>query len=264
MADFHLNERNVVELGSGPPMVFAHGFPLDHSMWDAQIEEFGKTHHVIAPDLRGFGESESVDVVSHMWHFADEIALILEQGLNVQEPVTFCGLSMGGYIALEFWKRHPDKVKTLILCDTKAAADSDDAKHTREENAQRVMREGPGFLADAMPEKLFSKKTLRENPEVVEQTQAVMRATSPIGIASALRGMATREDFTDHLAQISVPTLLICGEDDIITPVTEMQSMANRIPNSRLAVIPGAGHMAPLEQPEAVNQVIREFLGAEK
>jgi len=254
-------ELHFFEQGEGEPIVFLHGFPLDHSMWDSQLEEFSRTHRVIAPDLRGFGESTLPEdaTVSTMADFADDVAEALE-AFGIDDPVTLCALSMGGYIAFQFWKRHPRRVRRLILCDTRAAADSEETRKTRELTAQRVLKEGPGFIADTMPQRLFAETTLHEDAPLVDDIRSVIRETSPRGIACALRGMAERDDFTALLGEIGVPTLLICGTDDVISPVTEMRTIADAIPRSRFVVIPRAGHMAPLEQPEAVNQAIREFL----
>ncbi|WP_437185771.1 alpha/beta fold hydrolase [Planctomicrobium sp. SH668] len=252
-------ELHVFDDGEGDPIVFIHGFPLDHSMWDDQINEFAKTNHVIAPDLRGFGQSEDSSGPTTMETFADDIADLLTQ-LDIQKPVTLCGLSMGGYVAWQFWKRHGSRLRRLILCDTKAAADSPEAKKTRIEAAQRVLKEGQGFLAETMPEKLFSPKTHETQPDLIAAAQQSIMSNSPMGIAAAQSGMAGRIDATDWLPEISIPVLLIVGEDDVITPVSEMQSMAERLPDARLVIIPNAGHMAPQEQPEAVNTAIREFL----
>jgi Predicted hydrolases or acyltransferases (alpha/beta hydrolase superfamily) len=245
--------------GNGEPIVFVHGFPLDHSMWRSQIDAFSQTHTVIAPDLRGFGQSEDSAGTVTMEQFADDIAAILEQ-LHVEGPITFCGLSMGGYIAWQFWKRHPKLLKRLILCDTRAIADSPEARQTRLDAAERVLSEGQQFLAESMIPKMFAPVTRERHPELVEETKRTILMNSPMGIAAAQKGLAARPDVTSWLPEIKVPALLIVGEKDEISPPDEMQTIADALPHGKLVVIPDAGHMAPLEQPQAVNDAIRQFL----
>ncbi len=245
--------------GAGEPILFVHGFPLDQTMWKHQIDHFSKSLQVIAPDLRGFGESSSAEGTVEMKDFADDLAGILD-ALEIKKPVHFCGLSMGGYIAWEFVQRHPGKVKSLILCDTKASPDSEEAKANREQTAQRVLAEGPEFLAIAMAEKLFSPHTIAENPDVVKRTQSLIRSTNPNSIAAALRGMAVRADMDVALQSIDVPTLAIVGEDDQLTTPDVMKEMAKGISNAQFVEVQQAGHMSPLEQPKFVNQAIEDFL----
>jgi pimeloyl-ACP methyl ester carboxylesterase len=176
------------------------------------------------------------------------------------EPVVFCGLSMGGYVGWQFWRRHRHRLRAFILCDTRAVADTPEAAQTREETAERVLREGPGVVADAMLPKLFAADTFQRQAAIVEETRKVIMETSPDTLAAALRGMARREDFRPRLAEVDVPTLLICGQHDAISAVAEMQHIAAAIAGARLAVIPQAGHMAPLEQPQLVNRAMQEFL----
>jgi pimeloyl-ACP methyl ester carboxylesterase len=250
---------NVNEIGSGQPLLFVHGFPLDHQMWRFQIAEFSPTHRVIAPDLRGFGRSDVTPGKFHMSQMADDLATILDR-LGIGEPVTLCGLSMGGYVAWEFWKRHRQQLARLILCDTRAIADSSDTKEMRRETAGRLLLEGPGFLAKSMPQKMFSPKTQQSNPELVNEIQKMIHYGSPAGFGAASMGMAARADATDWLPAIDVPTLVIVGADDVISPVDEMQSIATAIPGAQFVVVPDAGHLAPLENPSIVNAAIRDFL----
>ena len=252
-------EFNILIQGSGEPFLFVHGFPLDHSMWNAQIAEFSKTHLVIAPDLRGFGASKCDDEKVTMLDYANDLAAMLDE-FSIDTPVNLCGLSMGGYIAWQFYRNHRSKLKSIILCDTKAAADSEAAQQTRRETSEKVLQNGPGFLAEAMPEKLFSAVTLSNNQAVVEQTQSVIRSTSPQTVSAALLGMAERPDVTEMLPKIDFPTLVVVGEHDSITTSAEMQEIANTIPNADFIEIRDAGHMSPLEQPEQVNSAIADFL----
>jgi pimeloyl-ACP methyl ester carboxylesterase len=250
---------NVVEAGAGPPLLLVHGFPLDHTMWESQIGELAGDARVVAPDLRGFGASDAGGDIVSMEDFADDLAALLD-ALAVKEPLVFCGLSMGGYIAWQFFRRHRARLRGLILCDTRAEADTPAAAEARRVSAQRVLREGVGFLAEAMLEKLFAAETRQRRPEVVEATRRVMLAASPQGVAAALRGLAARPDASAWLPRMDLPTLVVCGQEDAISTVAEMRGIAARLPQARLVEVAGAGHMSPVEQPQAVNEAIRQFL----
>jgi pimeloyl-ACP methyl ester carboxylesterase len=239
--------------------LLVHGFPLDHTMWNPQIEHFAATHTVIAPDLRGFGRSDVTTGVVMMEQFADDLSEMLDE-LAIAEPVVLCGLSMGGYIAFQFVRRHRGRLVKLILCDTRAAADAPEAAAKRHETADRVAVEGPEFLATSMIERLFAPWTRERNPQVIAATQAVIRRTSRIGIAGASRGMAERSDATPLLAGIDVPTLVVVGEHDAISPPAEMRDWAGCIPQAEFVVLADAGHMAPLEQPTAFHRALQTFL----
>jgi pimeloyl-ACP methyl ester carboxylesterase len=228
-------------------------------MWRGQIAGLSDRFTVIAPDLRGFGSSDATDGTVTMEQFADDLAALLVK-LKISTPVAFCGLSMGGYIGWQFWKRHRDKLACLIACDTRAIADSVDAAHGRRVSAQNVLSGGMQELVGNMLPKLFSQATLAEQPNLVKATEQEMLAASKKGTAAALRGMAERPDVTEWLPQIDVPTLVICGSEDKIAPPEEMRGIASAIPNAQYAEISAAGHMAPLEQSEVVNEVIAEFL----
>lgn len=252
---------NVTERGQGTPLVLAHGFPLDHTMWQGQFDELAKEFRVIAPDLRGFGKSSMTPGTATMAQFADDLATMLDK-LAIQEPVVFCGLSMGGYVAWQFALRHRHRLAKLILSDTRAIADSPEAAAGRLKTAERVLKEGSKVVADAMLSKLFAPQTLRQQPAIVEATNQVMLRSSPEGIAAALRGMAERPDVTSRLSELDVPTLVLCGEHDGIVPLAEMHDIAVKLPRAKFVEIKDAGHMAPLEQPAAVNAAIRAFLSS--
>ena len=249
----------VVE-GVGAPLLFIHGFPLDHTMWRGQIAEFSRTHRVIAPDLRGFGASGVTGPTATVAQFADDLALLLDR-LNVAEPVCYCGLSMGGSIGWEFFDRHRARLKALIACDARAQGDTPGGQDARYKLIDRVLREGPEFVSTTMPERLFSSRTRSERPDIVADVQEVIRRTHPEGIAAGARALAERPDRRSLLSRIDVPALLIVGEDDVISTVDEMRSMAAAIPGAEFVAVPGAGHMAPLEDPKAVNLAIARFLG---
>lgn len=252
---------NGMDQGSGPPLLLVHGFPLDHTMWVGQIDELADKHRVIAPDLRGFGSSTVTAGTVTMEQMADDLACLLD-ALEIRDPVTFCGLSMGGYVAWQFFRRHRAKLARLILCDTRAQADTDQAAALRRETAERVLAEGPGFVADAMIDKLFAPTTHSDHPGRIQATRDTILSTAPDGIAAAARGMAQRPDMTRLLPEIDVPTLVLCGRHDAISTVDEMRQIAAAIPAARFVEISAAGHMAPLENPAEVNQAIRLFLDA--
>lgn len=261
MPSFEISDARIHCLvqGSGSPLLFVHGFPLDHSMWLAQVSRFAETHTVLAPDLRGFGRSSITAGTVTMARFADDLDELLT-AFGVTEPICLCGLSMGGYIAWAFLQRHRQRLGSLILCDTRAGADNEEARANRLKTAARVEREGTGFLAESMIEKLFGQTARQKHPELVSHTEQVMRSAPPAGVAAAARGMAERPDVTAMLPSIDIPTLAIVGEADAITPPDEMRRLAEAIPAAEFVQIAGAGHMAPLEQPDAVNTAIAGFL----
>lgn len=253
-------ELHVVERGSGPALLMVHGFPLDHSMWQKQLEGLSEVCRVIAPDLRGFGQSTSgTSGTVTMERYADDLAGLLD-ALGVREPVVFCGLSMGGYVAWQFWRKYPSRVRALILCDTRASADTAAAARERLSSAQNVLENGLGKLAEFMAGKLFSDATRRDQPNLVEGIREQILKASPQAVAAALRGMAERPDVRDELPTVHVPALVICGEDDGITPPDEMRRMAASMPQASYVEVPHAGHLAPLENPTIVNSAILQFL----
>jgi len=260
MKTFSINGTKIsfVDSGNGTPLLLVHSFPLDHSMWDGQIEALSARYRVIAPDLRGFGQSGVSEGVVTMDQFAGDLAdLLVFLGID---KVVLCGLSMGGYIALEFWRKYANRLRALIFCDTRAKNDTPEAAANRLVVAEKVIREGSHTVADAMIPKLFSPITMQEQPHLAEKIKQVIDRTDLRGIAAAALGMAQRADFTAELARIRCPTLLIVGESDAISPVAEMQAISKAVPNAEFKTIPQAGHMAPLEQPQAVNAAIEDFL----
>ena len=252
---------SVADVGQGPPILFVHGFPLDHTMWRQQLAELSRDHRCLAPDLRGFGQSSVTAGKVSMEQFADDLAALLD-ALGVTEPVVLCGLSMGGYIAWEFVRWHAVRLRALILCDTRAAPDSPEAAANRLKLAEDVVRLGPELVANAMLPRLFAPNTTAHRPEWVHELRQVMLTTNPQGIAAASRGMAERGDARPLLPMIDCPTLVIVGEHDVISPPAEMRDIATAIPRSVFQIIADAGHLAPLEQPLATNAAICQFLAA--
>jgi pimeloyl-ACP methyl ester carboxylesterase len=259
-----LNGRSffVRQEGSGPVLVLLHGFPLDHSMWDDLVRNLRDDYTVIAIDQRGFGRSRGgVSDVTSMDDFADDLNSILDE-LGVTDPITLAGLSMGGYVSFAFLRKYASRVSALILCDTRSVADTPEAANKRLELADRVLTEGAQIVAEAMLPRLTSRETREDLPQVVDALRNVMLSTPPRSIAAALRGMAARPDVTEELANITVPTLVLVGEQDEISPPEEMRELASKIPNSQFVIVPKSGHMTTCESPAFVNAKIREFLKA--
>jgi pimeloyl-ACP methyl ester carboxylesterase len=237
-----------------------HGFPLSREMWREQLSGLGSLYRVIAPDLRGHGDSPAPEGVYTMDEMGDDVVELLDT-LHITEPVVLGGLSMGGYVALSLVARYPKRFRALILMDTRAGADTPEAAANRESTARSVLAAGSATpVVDAMLPRLFAPINLEQRPERVEPMMAVMEKTSPRGIAGALRGMAIRPDRRAELPGIRVPTLVLVGEQDAITPPAEARAMAEAISGARLEVIPDAGHMAPYENFCAANAVILQFL----
>ncbi len=252
-------DLHYVDRGSGPLLLLVHGFPLDHTMWKYQLDGLPDVARMIAPDLRGFGRSGVTPGTVSMERYADDLAALLG-ALKITEKIVFCGLSMGGYVAWQFWRKHSSRVAKLILCDTRAAPDTLEAAKTRLATAERVEKTGSQALAELMLGKLFAPATAQERPVDVEATRQAILSCPPKGAAAALRGMAERPDATALLRSITVPTEVIVGEHDAISPPAEMRGIAEAIPQARFVEIAGAGHMAPLERPDEVNTVIRALL----
>jgi pimeloyl-ACP methyl ester carboxylesterase len=196
-----------------------------------------------------------------MGQFADDLAGLLD-ALGIDERVVFCGLSMGGYIAWEFWRKHAARLRGLILCDTRATADTREAASGRLETAERVLQEGLGFLADTMVPKLLAPETLGTRPEIAAAVRKVILANDPRGIAAALRGMAERPDSTPLLAQITCPTLVLVGQQDGLSSPDQMQTLARQIPSAQFVTIRNAGHLPPVEAPAETTAAIEAFLGS--
>jgi 3-oxoadipate enol-lactonase len=249
-----------VDEGPGRAVVLLHGFPLSRAMWAEQVPSIGAIYRVIAPDLRGHGESPAPEGVYTIDEMADDVIETLDS-LHISEPIVLGGLSLGGYVALSLVLRYPERVRALLLMDTQAGADSAEAAATREATAVAVLEAGSAApIVEPMIGRLFSPLFREERPERVEPLRAVMAQTTPRGIAGALRGMAKRPDRRGDLGKITVPTMVLVGEDDVITPPSVAKSLAEAIPGARLEVIAKAGHMAPYENPSAANTVIFRFL----
>jgi 3-oxoadipate enol-lactonase len=241
--------------GSGQPLLLVHAFPLSSAMWTRQIAGFAPHWRVIAPDLRGFGGSASGGAAASLDQHADDLAALMDHlGLD---QATVAGLSMGGYITFALWRRHRARISRLILADTRAGADTDEGRQAREKNARLVEEQGPAALAEQMLPKLLAANA---PTPVRDEVRQIVGENEPAGLAAALRAMAARPDSTPKLAEIDVPTLVIVGSEDALTPPAESQALHAGIANSRLVEIPGTGHLSNLENPEAFNAAVDEFL----
>jgi pimeloyl-ACP methyl ester carboxylesterase len=255
MAPFLVYEDKGAQSSMLPPLVLIHGHPFDHTMWAPQVAAFSPTRRVIAPDLRGYGASPVVPGVTPLSVFAEDIARLLDD-LGVRE-FALAGLSMGGQIVMECYRRFPERIRALILADTFPAAETVAGKKSRNDMADRLLREGMGPYADEVLHKMVAPYAA---PDVAAHVHRMMTSTPPEGAAAALRGRAERPDYRELLARVGVPALVVVGEDDEYTPVADARAMHDAIPDSALHVIRGAAHMPNLERPEEFNRVLAGFL----
>jgi 3-oxoadipate enol-lactonase len=254
------------DAGQGVPVLLVHGFPLDHTMWEAQIAALSKSARVIAPDLRGFGKSPLAagdgERGISMEAYADDLVELLDE-IGVNEPIVLAGFSLGGYVAWQFVRKHGHRLRGLVQCDTRAVADNDEGRAGRLKMAENIEEWGSARVMEMMGPKLFTSTTFEKKPEVVSAVRKVIAATAPAAIAAAQRGMASRPDVSEMLPHIIVPTLVLVGEHDVISSATEMKGIADAIPGAEYVVIPRAGHMTAMEEPEAVNAALARFVAAQ-
>lgn len=236
---------------AGTPVLFIHGFPLRGGMWRHAAAALAPSCRCIVPDLRGHGESDASDRAT-MPMFADDLFTILER-LGEKRPAVLVGLSMGGIIALEFFRRRRDRVRALVLCNTRALPESDEGRLARERLACDVLARGSVAAADAMIDRVFAPGV---DPALRGRWHQAMASTSAVGVAAASRGLADRADSRPTLPTIDVPTLVVAGQHDAITPVELMHAMASAIPGARFEVVRGAGHVPPVEAPETFSRLL--------
>jgi 3-oxoadipate enol-lactonase len=249
------------DAGHGPPLLFVHGYPLNRGMWKPQVEALKDLARILAPDLRGFGDSQSAPGPTSMDLFAADLNAFLD-ALGIAEPVVICGLSMGGYVTFAFYRKYALRVRGLVLTSTRAAPDSPEGKALRDQTAAKALQEGLSPIVEGMLPKLLASKNLKNRPELVDHAAAIMSSASLEGVVGALHAMKERPDSTPTLGRIAVPTLVVHGAEDAIVPLEEARQMADSIPGARLEVIPSAGHLPNLENPQAYNQVLRQFLAS--
>jgi pimeloyl-ACP methyl ester carboxylesterase len=246
------------DMEQGPAVVLIHAFPANHTMWLPAAEMLSTHYRLILPDVRGHGDSEPGEGPATMEKHAADLGRVCDDA-DVKRAV-FAGISIGGYILFEFWRRHRDRVRALILCDTKAQADNEEARKTRLQSAENVLESGPEPFLESMIPRLLGMTTQTTRPDLVEQTRGMLRRMSAKGIAAVQRGMAARPDSVETLKTINVPTLILVGEEDILTTAVDAELMQKHIPGSQLRVIPKGGHYTPFERHEAAAHEMRRFL----
>jgi 3-oxoadipate enol-lactonase len=242
--------------GRGVPLLFVHGFPLSRGAWQKQIDAFRSSYRVIAPDLRGFGESQAGMGPVTMAQYADDLHALLQQ--LTTGPVVLIGHSMSGYVSFAFLRQYPTMVRGLVLVGTKAGKDTPEAAASRRATADKVQAKGVEVVIEAMAPKMLAADN--HDQAMAEQVRGFMSPSKPAGVIGALLGMAERPDATAELARISVPTLVITGADDVLIPPTESEKLAQAIPGSQLNIIPHAGHLVAFEQADKFNHVFEEWL----
>ena len=244
--------------GTGLPIVFLHAFPLNRTMWAEQVKALSSQFRAITIDLRGHGESDAP-----LWHYtldqaADDVIGLLDH-LSIRQAV-FVGLSMGGYVLFALYRKYADRVQGLVLADTRAQADTAEGKEARFQMAQIAYKNGPSAIADIMLPKLLSPATIQTRPELVRRVRTMIEGTQVSGIAGDLMALAERPDSIALLNQITCPTQIVVGEQDLATPPSDAKLMADRIPDARLTIIPGAAHLSNMEQPGLFNETIRSVV----
>ncbi len=249
------------EVGTGRPLVLLHAFPLSSAMWLGQRDGLADVAHVITPDQRGFGGTPLGADEPSLDRVADDVAALLDaKGLD---RVVLGGLSMGGYAAMAFLRRHADRVHALVLADTKASPDPPQARERRLQMADAVSGDGElSVLVDDMLPALVGRTTHERRGLVLGRVRALAQAAPAAAVAWAQRAMAARPDSFDTLRATAVPALVVVGDEDVLSPVADAEAMASALPHARLATIPAAGHLSAVEAPEQFNGVVREFVGS--
>ncbi len=247
------------DVGSGLPVVFLHAFPLNRTMWDPQVGALVAECRCIPIDMRGFGESAAAPPYS-MDRYADDVIGVLDV-LQLERAV-IAGLSLGGYVAFNLLRRHRGRIRALMLADTRATADDEATRARRHELIQLAETQGSTAIANAEIAGLVGKTTRERRPDIYDATHRMMAQSAPEGIIGGLEAMMMRPDSTPLLEHIDVPTLVVGGEEDAITPPKTMRALHHAIPGSRLELIAQAGHLSNVERPAAFNTVVSEFLGS--
>jgi len=245
-------------LGDGPPVVLLHPFPANHKLWLPAVRALTSRYRVILPDLRGHGQSGLGEGPATMEKHAADIARVIDDATVDHAPLV--GNSIGGYAIFEFWRRYRERASALVLCNTKAQADTAEGRAGRLQAADDVMDRGTEPFFESMVPKLMGKTTVRSRPDLVDGALRMMREMSREDVAMVQRGMAERPDSIETLKTINVPTLIITGDEDTLTGVAEAELMRRNIPGSEMKVISKAGHYSPWEQPQEVGRILRQFL----
>jgi 3-oxoadipate enol-lactonase len=257
-----LNDLKLFYTDSGKPdapaIIFIHGFPFDHTMWREQVSLCESSFRVITYDQRGHGKSGAGDGQYVFEFFIDDLLALLDH-LRISKTI-LCGLSMGGYTALRAYERAPERIKGLILCDTRSEPDSNEAKLKRAAHLRTLQKDGTAAFAEGFLKAIFAPSSFKDQLGVVDQIRQTILNNPSLGIKGTLIALATRTDTTPVLATIRSPTLILVGDQDAVTPPSEAKAMQERINGSQLIVIPGAGHMSNMENPSAFNHALLGFL----
>ncbi len=256
----HINGINLAysDEGQGPPVVFLHAFPLNQTTWAPQAAALADRYRVVTIDLRGHGESDAPMWRYTLDQFAEDVNGLLEH-LGIARA-TFVGLSMGGYILFALYRTHPERFQALVLADTRATADTPDARAARFSMAQIAYRRGTSAIAELMLPKLLSPAACEHRADLRDHLRAIITGNQVSGIVGDLMAMEERPDSTSLLHAITVPTLVIAGEEDLASPPEEVKDMATQIPDATFVRLPGAGHLSNMENPGAFNAAILNFL----
>lgn len=247
------------DIGEGKvPIIFLHGFPFDKSMWKSQLDALKASNRVIACDIRGFGQSVDEDTMLSIDLFAEDLIDFMNE-LRIEKAI-ICGLSMGGYITLNAARRFPDRFEALILCDTQCNADNDDVKAKRQSAIEGIEANGPAEFNEKFLLSVFHKDSIAKKESLVKDLRKVVNANSPNIIINGLNAISQRSETCSVLDKIEVPTLIICGRDDQVTPLTQSEAMHSQIEDSVLRIIENAGHVSNLEQTEDFNTQVIDFL----
>jgi pimeloyl-ACP methyl ester carboxylesterase len=244
--------------GAGPPVVLLHPFPVHHEFWFSISEHLSSRYQLIMPDLRGHGESALGNGPATMQKHASDVARVMIDAGVDRAPLI--GVSIGGYTIFEFWRRFRDRVSALVLCNTKASADTPEARTSRLEAANDLLQRGTEPFFEGMLQKVLAETTRRSRPDLVEGALRMMRKMSAEDVAGVQRGMAERPDSVSTLKTINVPVCIITGDEDKMTGVPEAELMKQNISGSQMKVIPKAGHYSPWEQPEEAGKLLMQFL----
>ncbi|CAN5545883.1 alpha/beta fold hydrolase [soil metagenome] len=259
----HVNGVSICynDLGTGgTPLIFIHGFPFDKSMWKEQFEFFKEKQRVITYDIRGFGKSTSNDDEAGMALYADDLVKMLD-ALQIQKVIA-CGLSMGGYILLDAVSRYPERFEAIVLSDTQCIADSTEGKEKRYKTIEMIKAEGLNNFAEGFVKNVFCTESLEHKKDEVEKIKQVVLGTRKETVISALMALANRNERCTDLSNIDIPTLILCGEEDKLTPPAQSEFMHAHIANSKLTIIDGAAHLANIEQHEKFNVSMKEFISS--
>ncbi len=247
------------DIGQGKPLVLLHGWPLSAAMWRPQIETLPQVCRLIVPDLRGFGGTPGFEGTPSLEQMADDVHALLDR-IPIHEKIVLAGLSMGGYVALAFARKHGARLRGLILADTRAEADSAEGKANRDKMIAFAEQHTGADVIDQLIPKLLAPRTVQDHPEMVDELRRIGAAQSRAGIIGGARALRDRPDQTPFLGEIKTPTLVIVGSEDALTPPAMSQTLAAGIKGAKLVTIPGAGHMSNLEQPALFNDAVRRFL----